>query len=141
MAISSSRSPGMVQVASAGVAADATSAGNASGTPAALFRLAVSTSRSVAAVLPVCEECASSAITANRRSASPGLSRIAAMANGNVWMVTTTMINLPSPSILARSADLDCDDPSSVSNRRASPAVMTETTPVAGSICRMASCS
>ena len=59
-----------------------------------------STSLSFAAVSPVCELCASSAITANRLPSVAASSRTASSANGKVWMVQT-MIFFPCASASA----------------------------------------
>ena len=67
---------------------------------------AVSTALSLAATCPDWEECASSAITANVLPLRPLFARISAIANGNVWIVTT-MISFPSVSAFASSPDFD----------------------------------
>ena len=58
------------------------------------------------AVWPVCDECASSAMTANRFPARPLFSRIASSANGKVWIVTT-MMRVPLSSSAASTPDFD----------------------------------
>ena len=90
---------------------------------------AVSTCFSFAAVAPVCEECASSAITAKRLPLVAESSRTASIAKGNVWMVHTTIF-LPAASASASSLLLLPPVP-----------LMTATTPLVRSKLSIASCS
>ena len=71
---------------------------------------AVSTRLSMVAVAPVCEECASSAMTANDRAASDTSRRMVSSTKGKVWMVTM-MIDPPLDQRLHQLCDLT---PSSV---------------------------
>ena len=84
---------------------------------------------SLAAASPVCELCASSAITAKRLPCVAASSRTASSANGKVWMVQT-MIFLPPESASASSALLLPSSP-----------LIVATTPVVRSKSKIASCS
>ncbi|MCY1302092.1 hypothetical protein D9M69_535490 [compost metagenome] len=86
-----------------------------------------STCLSLDAASPVCDECASSAITANRLPSVAANSCTAFKAKGKVWMVHTTIF-LPPASALASSPLLLADSP-----------VMVATTPVVRSKLKIAS--
>ena len=89
---------------------------------------AESTAFSLAAASPVCELCASSAITAKRLPWVAASSRTASSANGNVWMVQTTIFLAPesasasSPLLLAPSPLIVATTPWSARSRRSLPA-------------------
>ena len=68
------------------------------------------TALSLAAASPVCEECASSAITAKRLPCVAASSRTALRAKGKVWMVQTTIF-LPPERAAASSALLLAPSP------------------------------
>ena len=88
-----------------------------------------STALSFAAASPVCELCASSAITANRLPWVAASSRTASSANGNVWIVQTTIFLSP-----------DSASASSPLLLPPSPLIVA-TTPVVRSKSKIASCS
>ena len=67
---------------------------------------AVSTSFSLEAICPVWDECASSAMTANRLPFRPVSARISSSANGKVCIVTA-MISSPFFNAVASSPDFD----------------------------------
>ena len=87
---------------------------------------------SVAAVCPVCDECASSAMTTNRRPFKDCSEAILSSTNGNVWIVTT-MMSLPEASVFVRYDDFDVESPS-VRAFAASFWLIVATMPAAGSI-------
>ena len=67
--------------------------------PSSCSSSADSTAFSLAAASPVCELCASSAITAKRLPCVAASSRTAFSAKGNVWMVQTTIFLSPESAV------------------------------------------